>query len=161
MNKIKLILTLLFTTVCFSQFRLNKTEFQQISIVIDPYASYKKNGLNFGFEIENVRSLYERASVTIFPDLTNGYIDLIGSFGLSFTNGIWERTRYYCGGRLGVIIRNGTHPTAGIEAGIDTILTDKISIGIRATRDYRSDMEFNDGVNQWRNSGYVRLTFKL
>lgn len=158
----KWLLILLATTVSLqAQFRINTTEFQQISLVMDPYASYKENGLNIGLEIENVRMLYERFSITNFSALNNGYTDLIGALGLSFTRGIWEKTRFYAGGRLGVIIRNGTHPTAGIECGIDTNLWEAMSIGLRATRDYRSDMEFNDGVNQWRNSGYIRLTFKL
>jgi hypothetical protein len=157
----KWLLMLLVTTISFSQFKINTTQFQQISLVVDPYASYKENGLNIGIEIENVRTLYQRFSITNFSALNNGYTDLIGAVGMSFTRGMWEKTRWYAGGRLGAIIRNGVHPTAGIECGIDTNLTEGMSIGLRATRDYRSDMEFNDGVNQWRNSGYIRLTFKL
>jgi len=158
-----LILLLLITSFAFaqSQFRLNTTEFQQFSVAVDPCASIRENGLHIGIEVENIRSLYERFSITNFAALKNGYTDFVGSFGLSFTRGMWEKTRFYSGIRLGVIARNGGHPLFGYECGIDTNLCKNVSIGLRAYRDYRSDMEFNDGVNQWRNNGLVRLSFKF
>lgn len=159
----KIFTMLLITSVAFSQsqFRLNTTQFGQFSVVVDPYASYKEKGLHIGIEIENVRSLYERFSITNFSALKNGYTDFVGTVGLSFTRGMWEKTRFYTGMRLGVISRNGGHPLFGYECGIDTKLFENVSIGLRAWNDYRSDMEFNDGVNQWRKNGAVRLSFIL
>lgn len=154
---------LLITCSAFSQsqFRLNTTQFGQVSVAIDPCASIKENGLHIGVEIENIRSLYERFSITNFSSLKNGYTGFVGSFGLSFTRGMWENTRFYSGIRLGVISRNGGHPLFGYECGIDTNLCEGVSIGLRAYMDYRSDVEFNDGVNQWRHNGVIRLSCKL
>jgi hypothetical protein len=157
----KLIILLLVTSLSFAQFRLNTTQYSQVSVVVDPVASIKENGLHIGLEIENVRTLYERFAVTNFAALKNGYTDLVGSFGLSFTTGMWEKTRFNAGIRLGTIIRNGVHPLIGFECGIDENLCDWVSIGLRAYRDCRTDMKDNDGVNQWRNNGVVRLSFKF
>lgn len=154
---------LFFTSICFSQsnFRLNETQFFAVSVVVDPSASYKEKGLCIGVEIETVRQVYVRASITNFSALKDGYTDFTGAFGLSFTSGYFERVRYYAGGRLGFISRKAVFPTAGIEAGIDVMLSDTFFVGVRSTYDYRSDFEFYDYPNEMRYSGFVKAGFKF
>ncbi len=159
-----LILTALFAsflTYSQSQFRLNTTQFFAVSLVVDPSASLKENGVCVGLEIETVRQVYVRASVTSFAKLTDGYTDFTGAFGLSFVSGYFERVRYYAGGRLGFISRKAIFPTAGVEAGLDVMLSETFFIGVRSTYDYRSDFEFYDYPNEMRYSGFIKAGFKF
>lgn len=159
----KLFILLVLPTILFSQsnFRLNDKEFFVVSIVLDPNASIKEHGLNIGAEIEYVGAIYTKLSVTSFAVLQDGYIDTTGSLGLSFTSGYFNKVRYYTGGRLGLIHRKATYPTAGVEAGIDVMLSDRIFAGVRSTYDYRSDFEFYDWHNEMRYSGFIRLGIKF
>lgn len=160
----KLLILLLFTTTLFSQneFRLNKTESFDIGIVVDPNASIKEHGLNIGGEIEYVGIVYTRASITSFSTLKHGYTDFTGAFGINFTSGMWEKFRYYGGGRLGLIRRaSNTYPTAGLEAGIDYNLNDKMSIGLRTTYDKRTDFMIYNAPQIMRQSGFIKIGFKL
>lgn len=153
---------LLITSVAFSQsqFRLNEMEYFATSVVIDPGASIKENGLNIGAEIEYNGAVYVRASVTTFAALKDRYTDTTGAFGVNFTSGYFEKIRYYTGIRGGFIHRAATHPTAGFEAGIDVMISDSVFIGIRSTYDRRGDADFYDG-DQWRYSGFVKLGVKF
>ena len=160
----KLLTLLLFTTILFSQneFRLNKKESFNFGIVVDPNASIKEHGLNIGAEIEYVGLVYTRASITYFSALKYGYTDFIGAFGINFTSGMWEKFRYYTGGRLGLIRRlSNTYPTAGLEAGIDYNITNKISIGLRTTYDKRTDFMIYNEPQVMRQSGFIKVGFKL
>lgn len=144
-----------------SNFRLNKTESFNLAVVIDPSASIEKSGLNIGAEIEYNYLMYIRASVTSFNQLKGGYVDFIGAAGLNFTSGYFEQLRYYAGGRLGIISRNGNgYATAGFEAGIDYTIN-RLVLGIRATRDRRGDFEFYNESPEMRNSGFVKIGWKL
>lgn len=160
-----LILIVLFALICGianAQFRLNKTDSFNFGIVVDPYASIKEKGLNIGAEIEYVGTVYTRASLTYFGSLDVSYFDAIGAVGINFTSGMFENVRYYTGGRLGVIRREGNgYPTVGIEAGIDFKITDGISLGLRTTYDKRSDFEFYGEESEMRNSGFIKLGFSL
>jgi len=130
-------------------------------VVIDPYASFKENGLHIGGEIEYVGSVYTRFSISNFTALNEGYTDILGSVGASFTSGWFENTRYYTGIRLGVIYRNTTYPTIGGECGVDFMLNNSTFIGLRSTYDYRSDFEFYGTPNEWRYSGFIRVGTKF
>jgi hypothetical protein len=162
-NKKIILIALFFTLLGFSQsnFRLNKTQFFAVSVLVDPSASYKEKGLCIGLEIETVSEVYVRASVTNFSALKDGYTDFTGAFGLSFTSGYFESIRYYAGGRLGLISRKAIFPTAGVEAGIDFKLTEKVFVGLRSTYDYRSDFEFYDYPNEMRYSGFLKIGYKF
>lgn len=152
---------LLSYSCCAQGFRLNKTDSFNFGVVVDPYATIKEHGLNIGAEIEYVGTVYTRASITSFASLNGGYLDFIGAFGVNFTSGMWEKFRYYGGGRLGFISRSSnTYPTAGIEAGIDYLLTESVFIGIRTTYDKRSDFEFYGEPSEMRGSGYIKLGYK-
>jgi hypothetical protein len=162
-NKTLILTALLTSFITFSQsnFRLNETQFFAVSVVVDPSASYKEKGACIGLEIETVRQVYVRASVTNFSALKDGYTDFTGAFGLSFTSGYFERVRYYAGGRLGFISRKAVFPTAGVEAGLDVMLSDTFFVGVRSTYDYRSDFEFYDYPNEMRYSGFIKAGFKF
>lgn len=144
-----------------SNFRLNKTESFNFAIVVDPSASIEKKGLNIGAEIEYNYLMYIRASVTSFNQLKGSYVDFIGAAGLNFTSGYFNQLRYYAGGKLGIISRSGNgYPTAGIECGIDYTIN-RLVLGIRATRDRRGDFEFYNESPEMRNSGFVKIGWKL
>lgn len=160
----KKIIFLLASTLCYSQsqVRINKTESFNMQVVVDPHASFKENGLNFGAGIEYNRAIYTRASFTVFNALKGGYFDLTGSIGLNLTSGYFENIRYYAGGRLGFIKReSNTYPTAGVEAGININLSDNIFIGARSTYDKRSDFEFYGAPSEMRGSTFLLIGFKL
>ena len=63
----------------------------------------KKNGLYIGGEVEYVGSVYTRFSISNVSSLNEGYTDILGGVGASFTSGWFENTRYYTGIRLGMI----------------------------------------------------------
>ena len=50
--------------------------------------------------------------------------------------------------------------TAGIECGIDYTIN-RLVLGIRATRDRRGDFEFYNESPEMRNSGFVKIGWKL
>ncbi|HQZ26469.1 MAG TPA: hypothetical protein PLD18_14310, partial [Flavobacterium sp.] len=141
------------------QFRLNKTDSFNLAVVIDPNASISENGLNIGAEIEYNGTVYTRAGVTTFSKLKDGYTDIIGAFGIVFTSGYFEKTTYYSGIRLGVIIRKEANATAGLEGGIDHKITDSIILGIRGTYDYRSDWQFYGADNGTQYSTFLKLGY--
>jgi len=144
-----------------SNFRLNKVESFNFAVVIDPSASIEKSGLNIGAEIEYNYLMYVRASLTSFNQLNGGYIDFIGAAGINFTSGYFDQLRYYAGGRLGIISRSGNgYATAGIECGIDYTIG-RLVLGLRATRDKRSDFKFYNESPEMRNSGFVKVGWKL
>jgi hypothetical protein len=154
----------LFATTCVfgqSNFRLNKAETFNFAIVIDPSASIEQKGLNVGAEIEYIGLVYTRASVTSFTALNSGYLDFIGAAGINFTSGYFEQFRYYAGVRGGVIVRDSNvYPTMGLECGIDYTIG-KLVLGLRATRDRRGDFKFYNEEPEMRNSGFIKIGWKL
>jgi len=161
-----LILIVLFALICGianaqSNFRINKVENFNFAIVIDPSASIEKKGLNIGAEIEYSGTVYTRASVTSFSSLEGGYLDFVGAAGINFTSGYFEQFRYYAGVRGGFIVRESNgYPTMGIECGIDYTIGNLV-LGLRATRDRRGDFEFYNEEPEMRNSGFVKIGWKL
>jgi hypothetical protein len=134
-----------------------------IAFVVDPYASYKEKGLNFGFELElKCEPIYIRPSLTFFPALKDGYTEFNVAVGPNFALGNFDQFRYYTGIRMGLILRNQViYPTAGFEGGINyQPWRSKVYYGIRATYDRRGDAVFYDG-EPWEYSGYVLLGLKI
>ena len=158
----KLLLLLLFTAISNAQMlRFNETEYFTASIILDPNASIKENGLFIGGEIEYVGLIYTRAGIATFATLEDEYTEVIGGIGLNLTSGYFEKVRYYVGVRLGVINRQSSNATAGLECGFDVALGETLFIGLRATYDYRSDFAFYDYPNEMRGSGLVRIGVKF
>lgn len=141
--------------------KLKDTENFTISIITDPRASFKENGLFIGGEIEYSGAIYTRVGLSNFAVLKDGYTELIGGIGLNFSSGYFEKFRYYTGIRLGVIKRKSPNATAGIEVGMDFMISDNLFIGMRATYDYRSDFKFYDYPNEMRGSGFIRIGTKF
>lgn len=139
----------------FSQSSYDKINFSSISITIDPYASYKENGLNIGLEVEkDYRFLYLRGELRNFSKLKGNYWDISSVIGLNF---LVKNLIFYTGGRGGIIFRGSHHyPTLGFEGGIN-ILVHKFIFGMRLTNDYRSDFKFWGGKNKMVASGYFKI----
>lgn len=157
-----IILFLLFTLSANAQMlRFNQNEYFTASVILDPNASLKENGLFIGAEIEYVGLIYARAGVSTFAALEDGYTEIIGGIGVNLTSGYFDKVRYYAGGRLGVIKRQAANATAGVEAGFDVTLGESFFIGLRATYDYRSDFAFYDYPNEMRGSGFIRIGTKF
>jgi len=153
---------LLFTAITNAQMlRFNETEYFTTSIILDPSASFKENGLFIGGEIEYVGLIYTRAGIATFATLEDGYTEVIGGIGINLTSGYFDKVRYYGGLRLGVIVRQSANATAGIECGFDVSISDTIFIGLRATYDYRSDFAFYDYPNEMRFTGLIRVGVKF
>ena len=160
----KIILLILFSISIYAQpeFRFyDGPEHFRLSIITDPYASYKEGGLYIGGSLEYTGLVSIGANVKTFSALEDDYIALFGNIDLNFTSGYNHNIRYYLGGRLGAINRQSTNAFAGIHSGIDINLTKTMFIGGRLSYDYRSDQEFYDYPNHMQYNGYLRLGFKF
>jgi hypothetical protein len=116
-----------------------------VSVYVDPGASIKEKGIDFGAEIEyHNKTIYTKAGFQNFAVLQGGYTDIAGGIGLNKRIGIFEKFRVFGGVRLGFIFRGDyTYPLAGAEFGLDYKITEKIFIRWRNTYDYRSDFKFS------------------
>jgi len=157
--KTLIILLLSMTAVAQSNFRLNKVDSFNFAVVIDPSASIQENGLHIGAEICYTGSVYTRFGFSHFSKLKDGYTDIIGGIGIVFTSGYFERTTYYSGIRLGVIIRKATNASAGFEAGIDHKINGSLILGVRGTYDYRSDWQFYGSENGMQYSTFLKIGY--
>lgn len=131
---------------------------------IDPVAT--KDGLNLGLGIEyQMTVVYFKAQAFAFPNL-NGkkYIELTATplgFNQHFGRDAW---RTYQGLKLGVIKRDFTHPTVGVEVGLDYYFNSYnkgFYIGGGWSYDFRTDgkEEEADIKDYWRLSGLIKAGF--
>lgn len=160
----KLITLLLLSTLSYSQnIRFGDTETFNISILTDVNASIKEKGLNIGGEIELVsNAIYVRSGIQTFSVLEGGYMDWTTGIGLNLKSGYFDNFRYYAGGRLGIIWREGnSYPTAGCEIGIEHNFNSGFILGLRSTYDYRSDFEYWGGQSEMRLSTFIKIGWKL
>ena len=136
----------------------NKDKFT-LSVSIDPNASVKEKSINIMAEIEYYRKwFYIKGTTQILPALDGGYFDYGGAGGLNINIDKFEKLRVYTGVRLGVIRRGGNpYPMAGVEAGINKYLSEKIFIGLKATVDKREDFKFWGGDPINRFSGFITI----
>lgn len=151
-----------------AQLQFVQNEYCTISCYVDPSASVKEKGLNFGGEIQLVSNWkYVKAGFQSLDALEGGYLDYTGGFGVNLTSDVFEETRYYAGVRLGFIKRGyldndpQTYPLAGFEGGFDYQLTDTFFVGVRATGDWREDFMFSGAEPSMRYSGFVRCGIKI
>lgn len=130
-----------------------------ISILIDPKASYKEGGLNYGFEINYTEKLfYIHTGLQLFPALQVDYFDWTTGAGIAYKIRYFDNFKLYGGGRLGIIFREKyPYSTYGAEFGLDYNLTEKIIIGLRSTYDYRSDFKYYGAPADWRFSTFVKF----
>lgn len=168
MKKLLLIATLILGLNATAQLQFVQNEYVTLSGYVDPSASVKEKGINFGAEIQLVSNWkYVKAGFQSFNALEGGYLDYTGGFGVNLTSDIFEETRYYAGVRLGFIKRgfldgeSTTYPLAGLEAGIDYQLTDTFFVGVRGSMDHREDMLFTGADPSTVYSGFVRCGIKI
>lgn len=167
MKTTKLLLTLLLiSNMSFSQFKRfghGENQYFTMSMSIDPAATIKESSPNLVFEIELVHYWgYIKATTQILPGLEGSYLDYGGAAGLNFQSGYVQETRWYIGGRAAIVDRGGfKYPLFGTEAGVDTMVTNSLFIGLRTTLDDRTDFEFWGGQNKLVLSGFVRIGIKF
>lgn len=168
MKKLLLIAPLILGLNATAQLQLIQNEYVTLSGYVDPSASIKEKGINFGAEIQLVSNWkYVKAGFQSFNALEGGYLDYTGGFGVNLTSDIFEETRYYTGLRLGFIKRGltnndpQTYPLAGIEGGFDYQLTDTFFVGVRATGDWREDFMYSGAEPEMQLSGFVRVGLKI
>lgn len=145
-----------------AQIRFINKEYFTTSIAIDPNATIK-DGINITPELELVSYWkYVKVNSQIQPDLSGGYFDIAGTFGINLTKGRFNKWRAYSGLRLGHIWRGSYgYPLVGFEGGIDYNINDKIFIGLRSTGDYREDFIFSGAEPSMRYSGIIRIGTKF
>lgn len=153
-----LIIALLLSLVSSAQhsFHSPNKEYFTISLITNPYASYKEKGMYIGAEVEYVGNLYVRAGVDNFSVLEDGYTSFIGGIGINQMYGFDDQIRTYAGARLGVIKRASGNGTAGVEVGIDYNFNGWL-IGTRVSYDYKSDQEFYYYPDYLKFSGFLRI----
>lgn len=135
-----------------------------ISLVVDPSASYKEKGLNVGAEINYTEnSLYLHSGVQIFPILEGGYVDFTTAIGKAYKIGYFDNIKAYAGGRIGFIWRDNPkpYPTFGAEIGVDYNLTKDVVIGVRNTYDYRGDFKYWGGTPEFVFSFFGKVGYIL
>jgi len=163
MKNLTLILAILFINLSiFAQdgFRINKTEYFTVGMFVDPVASLKEKGLDFGFEIEYVGTIYARLGLENFSALEGGYFAGNGAIGINFTSGYFEKFRYYVGVTGGRVLRNGVgNVIGGFEAGMDFKLSDSWAVGGRISYINRQDMLAMNWEPIWRENGYLRIVY--
>lgn len=168
MKKLLLIATLILSLNATAQLQFIQNEYVTLSGYVDPSASVKEKGINFGAEIQLISNWkYVKAGFQSFNALEGGYFDYTGGFGVNLTSDIFEETRYYAGVRLGFIKRgfldgeSYTYPLAGVEGGFDYQFTDTLFVGVRVTADHREDFLYSGADPSMVYSGFVRVGFKI
>lgn len=143
--------------------RFVNDEYLTVQAYVDPVASFKEHGLDFGAEVQLVsHKVYVKAGVENFSVLAGGYTAITGGVGLNLTSGFLYRPRYYGGIRLGVNVRDKTvYPLFGLEGGIDFPITKVLYVGVRGTGDWREDFRFWGGDPEMRWSGFAVVGFNL
>lgn len=157
------ILLFLFSAIGFAQseFRFNKKEIFTITATVDPVASFKEKGIDFVSELEYSGTIYAKVGIESFEALYGGYKDIHSALGLNFTSGMYEEFRYYGGIRLAKVHRgDSSRPLFGQELGIDYNLSDNLFIGLRFTRDKRTDQEIFNWKPEIKYSSFIRIGYK-
>lgn len=171
MKALFILLVSLSITVCSAQWiTISKEEYTMLTFGIDPYASFKEEGLDIVAEFTLVSHFgYVKVSGQAFPKLTGGYYDLTGGAGFNQQSAIFGvETRLYEGIRLGHNWRGATEeypaydgPLFGIDLGIDFKISNSFLIGGRITTDWREDMKYSGADPKWVPSFFITSTVKL
>ena len=126
----------------------------QYSVWVDTFgeAPNGRGGRHFGVEMTAIMGLNKTAwfyiapSLSSFPQLEDGYLDVVVSIGTNWHMFNTTAIRYYTGIRLGHVWRKGwtPHPLIGLSAGLDVRLKTfrnktSIHLGGELFADYRSD----------------------
>ncbi len=158
LNKLLILTILIYTQTSISQIRFVDKEYSTASILVDPSASIKEQGINLVAELELVsRVKYVKVNTQVFTALDGGYLDLTGGVGINLTIGKFDAIRQYTGIRLGFINREiYIYPLVGLETGLDYNINN-IIIKIRCTSDYRSDFKYSGAKPEMQLSTYIGI----
>ena len=108
--------------------------------------------------------MYFKAQVFSFPGLNDvSYTEITGT-PLGFNlHSRFNTYRLYTGLKLGFVYRQGTHPLAGLEGGIDFSITPTMLIGLMATYETREDFQIygKNADTSPRASGFIKLGFRF
>lgn len=149
----------------------------QHNIFIDPLgkAPNGRGGRQFGYEFTAIMGgIYVAPSVSLFPQLEDGYLDFVTTVGVNWHMFNTTLIRYYSGFRMGFEWRyewsSTPYPMLGFSLGADvkvyTFNNDtSIYIGGEIWSDMRSsqDPQFYGGSdgNLWRNNGKLKIGFRF
>lgn len=163
----KTILILLITTASFAQINFGEVKYNQISVIVDPYATYKDGFINIGGELETVHNaFYLKVGATVFTALEPIYADAYAGFGVNFKVGHFDNFRAFSGIKAGWIYREtapSLYPLIGVEGGVSQRLNNRIAIGCKMSYDMRGDTEFwGEHLKlKWIPSGFVFVSFRI
>lgn len=165
----KLLLAVLLTaSLASAQPRFFDREYFYASVAVDPSASLKEKGADIYGELGLISHFgYVSAGIESFSALKGSYLALNGTFGLNVTTGYFDDWRIYSGLRLGVIKRGmgegqtQTYPLAGVEGGVDYMVSENIYVGVRATYDHREDMLYSGAEPEARWSGWAKAGIRF
>lgn len=117
----------------------------QFGFIVDP--TLTDRGFQFGVNATMIMHFgFIGAEITTYPELEDGYVDVVGQLGLNWHMLEYEPVRYYAGFRGGAIFRDGLYGLAGGLVGFDVRIVNQYNgfqmhIGLRLWTDYRTDQE--------------------
>ena len=157
MKKILCIGLLLAGVVVNAQIFNSPKETLDVAVFVDPIASEKEGGLDIGMEAGYRGVIYAKAQLENFAVLEGGYTSFGFAVGDVFEQG---KISEYIGLRGALVWRDGAkNPILGFEGGIDFELGNGLRAGLRATYDWREDMNLLDsGTAEWRFSGFIKVS---
>ena len=137
------------------------------------FSNAQTTAVNFGANLKSVQLELERQEEHFYYKVQAEYnfeetYKNVG-FGMGYNVFLnrFETTRFYIGGKIGLISHENQaiagNATFGAETGVDFKLTDKIVIGGRYTMDWREDLKFY-GVNynpSFKGAAFLKIGFKL
>lgn len=149
----------------------------QHNIFIDPFgkAPNGRGGRQFGYGFTAIMGgIYIAPSISLFPQLEDGYFDLVTTVGINWHMFNTTLIRYYSGFRMGLEWRyeaSGTpYPILGFSAGADIKIytfndDSSIYFGGEVWSDARAsqDPQFYGGSddNIWRNNGKLKIGYRF
>ena len=164
MKNIKIIFLLVMLSVFATTTAQDRPQKFAVSVFSDPYATYK-DGPNVGVAAEyQMKLMYFKAQLFIFPDLNGATYREVSGVPIGFNyHSFWSEYRIYGGVKLGFIYRQGLHLLVGLESGLDINITNTTFLGLMTSYDYRSDGKiFSINAKPYmRLSGFVKIGFRF
>jgi hypothetical protein len=192
MKKLVLILMLIAPIISFSQIGGERTDTWfdfpnnqtlnsprtirvQHNLFVDPLgkAPNGRGGRHFGYEFTAIMGgIYVAPSISWFPQLEDGYMDIVGTVGINWHMFRTTLIRYYSGFRMGGEWRETKvpHPILGFSLGADikiyTFPNDSsIHLGAEVWSDWRASQhpQFYGGSdgNIRRDNGKLKVGFRF